>query len=119
MPFVEFSSQTKNPEVPEVTDITAEDVQAKISDVKLVDVRRAEEYSGELGHIAGSELMTLDTLEGCVENLPKDKTIVFICRSGRRSITASAIAQNKGYSSVFNMVGGMIRWNELGFEVQK
>ena len=119
MSFVDFSSKQTNPDIPEVHDITVEEVQEKREQVKLVDVRRPDEYTGELGHIVGAELITLDTLEDRVAELPKDQTLVFVCRSGKRSAAASVIAQQNGFGSVYNMMGGMIRWNEAGFEIEK
>lgn len=117
--FTNFSSKEANPDMPEVSDISAEEVRAKATEVKLIDVRSQDEYTGELGHIDGSTLITLDTLEDRLGELPKDQSIVFICRSGKRSAAASMIALQNGFESVFNMQGGMIQWNELGFETKK
>lgn len=53
----------------------------------LLDVRSAEEYAGD-GHVAGSTLIPLPELERRVRELPTDRPIVCICRSGNRSTTA-------------------------------
>lgn len=116
--FVEFQSKTLNPEHRDVQDVAPEEVMAKIEDVHLIDVRRPDEFEGELGHVPGSTLLTLDYLPMKLADLPKDKTIIFICRSGNRSGHAAAFAAENGYSSVFNMKGGMILWNELGLETE-
>ncbi|MGE4130194.1 MAG: rhodanese-like domain-containing protein [Bdellovibrionales bacterium] len=50
--------------------------------------------------------------------MPKDKTVVFVCRSGARSGRATAFAFEQGFKYVYNMKGGMIRWNELNLEVE-
>lgn len=116
--FISFASAQSNPQVSGVLDITPEELQSKKNQVLLVDVRRPDEYEGELGHIPGAQLMVLDTLPDRLSELPKDQTVVFICRSGGRSAQATAYAQSQGFQSVFNMQGGMLRWNELQFETE-
>lgn len=112
-----FKNPIKNPLYKGVLDITPAELLAHKSDVRIIDVRRPDEYIGELGHIQGAELIVLDTLPQQIEELPKDETIVFICRSGNRSGQAAAYAMENGIKSVFNMKGGMIAWNEQGFEI--
>ena len=91
--------------------------------LRLIDVRRPDEYSGELGHIEGATLITLGPdlqayLEkGATENF-KNETIVFICRSGGRSGQATMFSQQLGYTQVYNMQGGMLRWNDLKLPIQ-
>ena len=50
--------------------------------------------------------------------IPKDKTVVFVCRSGGRSARATAHALEHGYTNVYNLKGGMILWNELHLETE-
>lgn len=114
---VHFTSITAHPEVPDVQDIDPKELWEKRHEVVIVDVRRPDEYTGELGHIAGSQLMVLDTLPERLHELPKDKTVVFVCRSGARSGRATAFAKSEGFASVFNMKGGMILWNQLQLQV--
>jgi rhodanese-related sulfurtransferase len=85
----------------------------------LLDVRRPEEYSGELGHIENSQLVTLgDDLIQFLNAADKEKPILFICRSGARSANATMYALDLGFKEVYNMEGGMIHWNELNFPVK-
>lgn len=118
MAFFEFKTKIKNNDVPGVFDVTPQEVQQNSSQLLLVDVRRPDEYTGELGHIPGTQLIVLDTLPQHIENLPKDKTIVFVCRSGARSARATAFAHECGLPEVYNMKGGMILWNELKLETE-
>ena len=115
--MVNFESASENPMVPGVLDISPEEFYRKMSKVIAIDVRRHDEWIGELGHINGARLITLDVLNEGIDEFPKDETIVFICRSGARSARASAIAQARGFKSVYNLKGGMILWNELKYEV--
>lgn len=116
---MEFTSKTKNPNFPEVLDIDPQEVFAKKNQVVLVDVRRSDEFTGELGHIPGAQLLTLDQLPVKINSLPQDKTIVFVCRSGGRSAQATSFALESGFDSVYNMKGGMLLWNEQGLQVEK
>lgn len=103
-----------------VTDVSPEETLQKLSQVKIIDVRRPDEFTGELGHIQGARLATLQTdLPKVLESLDKDDTYVFVCRSGGRSTTATSLAQSMGFSSVYNMAGGMISWNRNALPVEK
>jgi rhodanese-related sulfurtransferase len=115
---VQFRSKQRNPELPGVEDIDPKELWENREKVKIVDVRRPDEYTGELGHIPGAELMVLDTLPQRLAELSKDDTIVFVCRSGGRSGRATAFALQNGFVQVFNMKGGMLLWNDLQLQVE-
>lgn len=117
--FTKFDATTKNPMIPTVDDISPSELRAKKSEVHIVDVRRPDEWVGEFGHIPEATLVTLDTLPARVHELPRDKTIVFVCRSGARSAQAAAFAHEHGITSAFNMKGGMIEWTKLNFETSE
>lgn len=114
--FVEFTSKTPNPMLPTVYDISADELRNMKSQVKIIDVRRPDEWVGEYGHIPEAELLTLDTLPMKIQELPHDSTLVFVCRSGARSAQAAAFALEHGHKSVYNMRGGMIEWTNKKFE---
>lgn len=116
--FVQFSTKQNNPEIPGVDDIDPKELWEQKDNVVIVDVRRPDEYTAELGHVPGSELMVLDSVPQRLQELPKDKTVVFVCRSGGRSGRATAYARDNGYTSVYNMKGGMLLWNQLGLTVE-
>ncbi len=113
-----FSTKTDNPDIPGVKDIDPKELWEHKNNVVMVDVRRPDEFTGELGHIPGAQLMVLDTLPQMIGDLPTDKTVVFVCRSGGRSAKASAFAKENGVSDCYNMKGGMLLWNQLGLPVE-
>ncbi|HMN67830.1 MAG TPA: rhodanese-like domain-containing protein [Bdellovibrionales bacterium] len=115
----EFRTRQANPDNPGVEDIDPKEVWELKDKLKLIDVRRPDEFEGELGHIPGAELMVLDTLPQRLQELPADRTILFICRSGARSGRAAAFAHQNGLPNAFNMKGGMISWNQLGLEIER
>ncbi|MDB5038950.1 MAG: rhodanese-related sulfurtransferase [Bacteriovoracaceae bacterium] len=103
-----------------IPEITPTELNKKLAQVKIIDVRRPDEFSGELGHIAGAILATLETdLDTYLFRLSKDETYVFVCRSGGRSAAATKLAISNGFLKVFNMTGGMLAWNLAGLSVVK
>ncbi len=108
-----FKHTSPNPHFAEVKDVYPQEVLENKVNLKLIDVREAVEFSGELGHAPTAELVVLNTIPAEIERLPKDQTIVFICRSGGRSSQAAAFALSKGFTDVYNMQGGMLAWNSL------
>nr|BFD67690.1 hypothetical protein HAGR004_27120 [Bdellovibrio sp. HAGR004] len=108
-----------------IPEVSVEDVHSKLSaaaagNIRLIDVRRPDEFNAEYGHIAGAELVTLGPeLTAFLEKGDRSEEIVFICRSGGRSGQATAESQKLGYRFTVNMTGGMIRWNEKKFLVER
>ncbi len=114
-----FKSATPHPQNSSVLNISCEELKTikQNDNIALIDVRQPEEYIGELGHILNAELIPLDQLESLkAKHSDKNKSFIFICRSGGRSAQATAWAVSQGYESSFNLEGGMIKWNELKFE---
>ena len=86
---------------------------------RLIDVREPHEFDGELGHIAGAELVPLSTVtSACVKWNHADE-FVLICRSGGRSGMAALELRALGFERVINLVGGMIAWNNAGLPVER
>ena len=111
--FVEFETREDNLHFEGVQDIDPRDLNTKKDQVVLIDVRQPDEFHGDLGHIPNAKLIVLDTLPEHMNEIPKDKTVVFVCRSGGRSARAAAYALTQGYQNAFNLKGGMVLWNEL------
>jgi rhodanese-related sulfurtransferase len=86
-------------------------------DFVLVDVRSPMEYQYE-GHVRGARLLPLQALSGRTNELPKDKTIVCICRSGNRSYFACEQLAAAGFEDVVNVSDGMIGWKMAGYPIQ-
>lgn len=103
-----------------IPEVTCEEVLNQMGKVRLIDVRRPDEFNNELGHIQGAELVTLGAdLTSLLEKGDRNQEIVFVCRSGGRSGSATAESIKLGYKATINMVGGMIRWNELNQPVER
>ncbi len=75
--------------------------------IQVVDVREDEEV--EMGKIKNAIHIPLTQVPTRTEELDASKTVVTVCRSGRRSERAAEFLESQGYR-VLNMDGGMIKW---------
>jgi rhodanese-related sulfurtransferase len=87
----------------------------------VLDVREAEEFNGELGHIPGSRLVPLKELPARAGELEshKEGPIIVVCRAGVRSTTGAAILTGLGFEHVANLKGGMLDWNDQKLPVER
>lgn len=85
----------------------------------LLDVREPQEYAAV--HVQNAKLIPLGDLGSRMNELEayKDKPIVVMCRSGRRSASAVAELKDAGYTRVSNVRGGITAWEKEGLEVVK
>ena len=82
--------------------------------VVLLDVRNGDEW--EAGHAPGARWVPLPELESARFQLPMNRRIVCVCRSGGRSSRATAQLVEMGFTAV-NMTGGMQAWAAQGLPV--
>ena len=95
---------------PPVPTLKPAEVQEKLKNGKrpfLLDVREKQEMRE--GYISGAKLIPLGQLHRRMKELPKDREIVCVCRSGNRSRSAAKQLISAGYSAS-NMKGGMLAW---------
>ena len=97
-----------------VPEVPPDWVARNLDSLTVIDVRSETEYTGELGHLSGSLLIPLDQLRARLATLPKEKPVVAVCQSGKRSAMAVQILRQNGFDQVANIPGGMIHWNQLG-----
>ena len=93
----------------------------QVEDVLLLDVRTAEDYIGEQGHVNGSVLIPVEELEkrlSEIENF-QEKTVMTICRTDRRSAKAAQVLTKHGFADVHVIRNGMTAWNEAGYPIEK
>lgn len=90
-------------------------------DVLVLDVRGPEEFVGELGHIAGAVNIPLDQLAQRRDELNDylARTVTLVCRTDRRSAKAARVLAQAGFADVHVVRGGMTRWNERTYPVQR
>lgn len=81
----------------------------------LVDVREENEVADLAYDVPNIINIPLSQFETRFSEIPKDKDVVVVCRSGGRSLRAAGFLINHGYDRVVNMEHGMIRWAQKGF----
>ena len=97
-----------------VENLSVETLHGNFDDYCVIDVREDEEY--ESVHIAGTVLAPLSEPLGAIQN--DGKKIVFMCRSGKRSLMAAQKYLFKNPSdTVYNLTGGILAWIENGYPV--
>ena len=97
-----------------VEDLTPEDVSKGMAEGRyfLVDVREPNEVAVEA--YPGAVVVPLSTFDPKAIPDPKGKTVVFACRSGKRSVTASLVAQAAGLPYDKHLAGGILGWKAAG-----
>ena len=94
----------------QVQDLTPDEVSKGISEGRylLVDVREPNEVAAEAYPFG--VVVPLSTFDPKAIPDPKGKEVVFACRSGKRSVTASLAAQAVGLPYDKHLAGGMLAW---------
>jgi rhodanese-related sulfurtransferase len=82
----------------------------------VLDVRTVEEWNEY--HAPDTTLIPLDQLASRVNELPRDRDIVIVCRSGNRSQEGRDILLNAGFERVTSMTGGLIEWRARGYLIE-
>ncbi len=82
-------------------------------DTFFLDVREQSEW--DEFHAPNTTLIPLGELAARVNEVPKDKPIVVVCRSGNRSDQGRDILKQAGYTNVTSMDGGLKTWRDLGY----
>jgi len=80
--------------------------------ILLVDVREPNETALEA--FPGAVLVPLSSFDPARIPDPEGKEVVFACRSGRRSVTASQAAQAAGLPYDAHLAGGILAWKAAG-----
>ncbi len=102
------------PRADEVANLTPQEVAEGLAAGRmlLVDVRELNETAVE--SFPDAVVVPLSMFDPAEIPDPQGRQVVFACRSGRRSITASVAAQDAGYPYASHMAGGIIAWKGAG-----
>jgi rhodanese-related sulfurtransferase len=82
----------------------------------IVDVREMDEFIE--ARVPGAVLVPLSGFAETFERLPRDRPLLVMCASGRRSMVAADHLQRHGYEDVTNVSGGIIAWRDAGLPVK-
>jgi len=102
--------------------ISVDEFAAKLASSKeaqLVDVRTEEEYAE--GHLSKSQNINIRSadFDGKIGKLDKAKPVFVYCRSGGRSSSAAEKLAELGFTEIYNLDGGITKWESAGKSVEK
>jgi rhodanese-related sulfurtransferase len=98
----------------QIPEIAAVDAESGSDHHVLLDVREADEW--QAGHAPGAFWIPLGELDRARTEIPFNRQIVCVCRSGQRSARAAEARLEWGFEAS-NMVGGMRAWAAAGLPV--
>jgi rhodanese-related sulfurtransferase len=101
-----------------VQDLTPQQVAQGLKEghIVLVDVREPNETAVE--RFPGAVLVPLSSFDPATIPAPPGSEVVFACRSGRRSVTASLAAQEQGFEYSSHLAGGILAWKGAGLPIE-
>ena len=82
----------------------------------MLDVREPDEW--EDFHMPGATFIPLGELPDRLSEVPTNREIVVVCRSGNRSQEGRDILLKAGFTNVSSMAGGMNKWRSQGLPVE-
>jgi sulfur-carrier protein adenylyltransferase/sulfurtransferase len=97
-----------------VREVRGEEVEPRLEEIVLLDVREADEY--EQGALPRAVHLPRGFLEFQVEGRIPDKSapVVVYCAAGSRSVFAAKTMEELGYENVVSLAGGFNRWKDEG-----
>jgi len=78
----------------------------------ILDVREPYEYTD--GHVPHARSLPQAELALHLDDLPRDRDILVVCRSGARSTAAARFLKRVGFDRVYNLQGGTLAWRDAG-----
>ncbi len=82
----------------------------------ILDVRSQAEW--DQSHIKGSTLIPLDQLSARLDEVPRDRDVLVVCRSGNRSQAGRSTLIQAGYTRVTSLGGGLTAWTAAGYPTE-
>ncbi|HVY77860.1 MAG TPA: rhodanese-like domain-containing protein [Solirubrobacterales bacterium] len=100
----------------EIREVTREEARKLVEEgAQLVDVRADHEW--EMGRIEGATHLPLAELAERVEEIEKDRPVVFYCRGGNRSTMATEALAAEGYDAA-KLSEGIVGWAGAGLPLE-
>lgn len=111
--ILQFGGENRN--LPGTVDVS-EAYKLYQSGAFVLDVRTVEEWNEY--RAPNTTLIPLDQLASRLNELPRDRQIVVVCRSGNRSQEGRDILLEAGFEQVTSMRGGLNEWRASGYPVE-
>jgi rhodanese-related sulfurtransferase len=89
------------------------------SNALVLDIRDGKDFAA--GHLPRARHIPLAELEGRAAEIQKfkDKPVLVTCRSGNRSGAATRVLKKLGFTSVFQLKGGLVAWEQASLPVER
>ncbi len=101
-----------------ITDIDPKAFSEKISatpNAQIIDVRTPQEFaSGHLDNAVNIDWLG-DNFVANVEKLDKTKPVFVYCKTSNRSPQAAIKLEELGFTTIYNMQGGLLKWDAEGY----
>jgi rhodanese-related sulfurtransferase len=103
----------------DVRDLTPQEVAQGLAEGRmvLVDVREPKETAAE--SFPNAIAAPLSSFDPAAIEVPPGREVVFACRSGTRSVTASLAAQKRGLPYNSHLAGGILAWKAAGLPTEQ
>ncbi|MGI8578787.1 MAG: rhodanese-like domain-containing protein [Nocardioidaceae bacterium] len=95
----------------QIPEVEVSSLPTELSDTVVLDVREDDEWRA--GHIEGATHLPMGEVTARLGELPADKRMLVVCRSGGRSAQVTGFLQTQGKDAV-NLAGGMRSWQAAG-----
>lgn len=113
--FVLCSCSGQTPGVATIPAVAFAEKIENTPEVQLIDVRTPEEFEAQHLENARNINWNGDDFEMKSAQLDKNKPVFVYCTVGGRSKKAAAKLQEMGFKQIYNLEGGIMKWNAAGF----
>ncbi len=105
-----------------INKITVNQLKDELSSNNLILIDCREQGEWDESHIKEAKFIPLSNFEEktneILSNMDKNSKIVCQCRSGKRSMKACKLLEEKGFTNLYNLEGGILKWVESGFPTE-
>ena len=110
------ASATWEPDVQPIV-LRPDEVAPVLHRFRVVDVRDADEFAGDVGHIPGAELAPAHSIDQAARRWWRAEPLLVVCRTNRRAHAAATRLLDMGFRAVHTLDGGMLAWHGAGLPV--
>lgn len=100
-----------------VPEVGIGELAARMREAVVFDVREPEEYAH--GHVPGAVNLPQADLATRLGEVPRDRPVMLICKSGMRSLRSVQFLAQMGYDNVVSVAGGTEAWRAAGREIER